>query len=192
LCAERFFVPIFYGLFVLITVQRCPLTEEDVARLYVAYGYVLFRRCLAYLRDEAAAQDAVQEVFVRALRGIEGFRQDSDARTWLCRIADHLCVDWLRRRRRNPVSLLGAIEDVDATQASAPGDASQRHEALRVARRLMDNLDPFSQRLAVLYFLDECTQEEVAEELGLSRRTIGKKLKQLLAKARALGVSEVT
>jgi RNA polymerase sigma-70 factor (ECF subfamily) len=173
-------------------VDRARLTEDDVARLYAAYGYILFRRCLAYLRDEAAAQDAVQEVFVRALRGLEGFRHDSDPRTWLCRIADHLCVDWVRRQRRSPVSLVGWTENDDATEQSAPGDLSQRQEALRAARRLMANLDPFSQRLAVLYFLDECTQDEVAEELGLSRRTIGKKLKQLLAKARALGVSEAT
>lgn len=171
--------------------ESARLTEDDVARLYAAYGYILFRRCRAYLRDEAAAQDAVQEVFVRALRGIDGFRHDSDPRTWLCRIADHLCVDWVRRQRRSPVSLLGWTEDVDAPEQCASADLSQRQESLRAARRVMASLDPFSQRLAVLYFLDECTQDEVAAELGLSRRTIGKRLKQLLAKARALGVSEV-
>jgi RNA polymerase sigma-70 factor (ECF subfamily) len=80
------------------------MTEADVARLYTNTGTSCFRRCHAYLGDPASAHDAVQEVFVRALGNAHTFRGDSSPRTWLCRIADHLCVDQLRRRSRNPVS----------------------------------------------------------------------------------------
>ncbi len=68
------------------------MTEDEVARLYRDYGYAIFRRCLVYLGDPIGAQDAVQDVFVRALVAAAGFRGESNPRTWLCRIADHLCV----------------------------------------------------------------------------------------------------
>jgi RNA polymerase sigma-70 factor (ECF subfamily) len=59
-------------------------------------------------------------------------------------------------------------------------------ESLLTVRRLLEGLDADSLRLAVLYYVDELTQEELAQELGLSRRTIGKRLQKLLDHARSL------
>src|SRR5262245_52303239 len=121
------------------------MTEAEVADLYGRYGYVLFRRCLAYLGDEAAAQDAVQEVFVRALRAAGSFRSEAQPRTWLCRIADHLCVDLLRRTRRNPVDGEPALPDADeAAFAASTWTRGDEPEAMVAARRLMARLDPGS------------------------------------------------
>jgi RNA polymerase sigma-70 factor (ECF subfamily) len=166
------------------------MTEAELARLYREYGYVLFRRCLVYLGDEAGAQDAVQEVFVRALRSAEAFRGEANPRTWLCRIADHLCVDLLRRKRRSPVRALGAADVESAEPAGAQQVAAaivdDDYESFLAVQRLLAVLDPDARRLAVLYYLDEYTQEEIASELGLSRRTIGKRLKALERRAREL------
>ncbi len=154
-----------------------------MAKLYRHYGYVVFRRCVVYLGDPTAAQDAVQDVFVRALRAAHDFRGDADPRTWLCRIADHLCVDLLRRRRRNPVLTESSrSESVERAIEAAIGDDDC--EPLIMVRRLLEGLDPDSVRLAVLYYVDELTQEELAEALGVSRRTIGKRLQSLLEHAR--------
>jgi len=164
------------------------MTEDEVAQLYADFGYAVFRRCRAYLGDDETAQDAVQEVFVRALRHAGSFRNEADPRTWLCRVADHLCVDLLRRRRISPVRLR-TLEEEDSGDEPAmprPSDRGEQAALARDAHRLMDSLDELSQRLAVLYFLDELTQDEVAAELGLSRRTIGKRLKELVLRARAL------
>ena len=59
-------------------------------------------------------------------------------------------------------------------------------DALLSVRRLLAQLEPEARRLAILYYVDELTQEELAQELGLSRRTIGKRLQALLVQARAL------
>jgi RNA polymerase sigma-70 factor, ECF subfamily len=160
------------------------MTEDEVAKLYEHYGYVVFRRCVMYLGDPTAAQDAVQEVFERALRAAAGFRGESNPRTWLCRIADHLCVDILRRRQRNPVANESSDEAMELAIGAAVGDDD--FEALATVRHLLENLDPDSARLAVLYYVDELTQDELAEELGLSRRTVGKRLQHMLARARSL------
>lgn len=152
-----------------------------MARLYRDYGYVVFRRCLAYLGDTSSAQDAVQEVFVRALRAAPGFRGEANPRTWVCRIADHFCVDVLRQRQRSP--LLAKSDDQDDFD-EAIGDDDR--ESFVTIRRLLEGLDPESRQLAVLYYVDELTQEELAAELGLSRRTIGKRLQHLLDHARGV------
>ncbi len=164
------------------------MTQDDVARWYADYGYTVFRRCLAYLGEPGAAEDAMQEVFVRALDGAHAFRGDASPRTWLCRVADHLCIDILRRNRRNPVRSSAAISgahEQGITELVAVVEADDRLPFLSVCR-LMAELDEDTQRLAVLYFLDELTQDELAHELGLSRRTIGKRLKVLVQRARSL------
>jgi len=158
------------------------MTEAEVATLYADYGYFLFRRCYAFLGDSATAHDAVQEVFVRALSHAQAFRGDASPRTWLCRIADHLCVDLLRRRSRSPVR--PQLDDGEPDLASHA--RSDDGDTLVLARRLLEQLGPESQRLAVLYYVDELTQEQLADELGISRRTVGKRLQALLLQARAL------
>lgn len=60
------------------------------------YGTYLMRMCFLYLRDEAMAEDAVQETFLKAYRAMEGFRGDSSERTWLTRIAINTCRDFRR------------------------------------------------------------------------------------------------
>jgi RNA polymerase sigma-70 factor (ECF subfamily) len=163
------------------------MTETEVADLYGRYGYVLFRRCLAYLGEEAAAQDAVQEVFVRALRSASGFRGDAQPSTWLRRIADHHCVDLLRRSRRNPVESEAALpEGEDGPVATSAWTRADEPDAVVAAHRLMRALDPDSRQLAVLYYLDEMTQDEIARETGISRKTIGKRLRALGVRARSL------
>lgn len=153
------------------------MNEEDVARWYADYGYIVLRRCLVYLRDVPTAEDAVQEVFVRALDSVAAFRGEASPRTWLCRIADHLCIDILRRNRRSPVR---ALESDEFERAISNDDPTR----FMGVSQLLGQLDLDLQRLAVLYFLDELTQEEVAKELGLSRRTVGKRIKLLMERAR--------
>jgi RNA polymerase sigma-70 factor, ECF subfamily len=171
----------------------CGVTEDELARLYSDHGYLVLRRCMAYLGDVSRAQDALQEVFVRALRSADGFRGDASARTWLCRIADHLCIDLLRRERRSPFVALPAADGTDARDAElASALLADDGDALRTAQSLMRALDGQSQRLAVLCFVDELTQDEIAAELGLSRRTVGKRIKALRERARGLLDSEGT
>jgi RNA polymerase sigma factor (sigma-70 family) len=159
------------------------MTQTEVAALYSQHGYALFRRCLALLGDEAAAQDAVHEVFVRAMRGAEGFRGEASPKTWLSRIADHHCIDVLRRRKRNPVvASEHEPDDCVGPPRLVEGDDP---ETIRRVRRVLDELDLASRRLAILYFLDELTQEEIADELGLSRRTIGKRVRDLTLRMRS-------
>jgi RNA polymerase sigma-70 factor (ECF subfamily) len=156
--------------------------EQDVARLYRDYGYLVFRRCVVYLGDVRAARNATRDVFVRAVRNPASLRAFADSRTWLCRVADEVCVDILRRRGPD------AVAAGESALAGVHGVADDDHESLLLTRRLLASLDPDSLRMAVLFYVDELSEEEIAQELGLLRRTVSKRLSQLLEQARALGI----
>jgi RNA polymerase sigma factor (sigma-70 family) len=153
--------------------------EQDVARLYRDYGYPVFRRCVVYLGDVPAARSATRAVFVRAVKNPSSLRAYADSHTWLCRVADEVCVDLLKRRKADP-----ARTDESALATVADDD----HESLLLTRRLLASLEPDELRMAVLFYIDELSEAEIARELGLLRRTVAKRLAQLLEQARSLGL----
>jgi len=153
------------------------VNEQDVARLYREYGYLVFRRCVVYLGDVTAAREVTRDVFVRALRNPTSFRAFADSRTWLCRVADTLCIDGLQRRHNLTAS-------ADTVLASVIADDDL--ESLFLIRRVLANLESDALRLAVLFYVDELNEEELAEELGMSRRTVAKRVAELLEHTRAL------
>src|SRR6187549_3838673 len=89
---------------------------------------------LAYrtLGREEDARDVTQETFLRAFRALPGFKGDAKFSSWIYRIALNLCRDWIRRKRRTPVSQLA--EDVDLSELAAERGPSESVEDL-VARQ---------------------------------------------------------
>lgn len=158
------------------------MNEQDVATLYREYGYLVFRRCFVYLGDGNAARDATRDVFVRALRSASSFRAFADSRTWLCRVVDSTCIERLRKRAPNAESPDTSDDALAASVAVSDDDI----ESLLLVRRLLCTLDSSLLRLAVLFYVDEYTEDELAEELNLSRRTVSKRVAQLLEHARTI------
>src|SRR5690348_10987702 len=73
---------------------------EAFEKLMRRYNQRIFRTARAVLRDEAEAEDVVQETFVRAFRHLEQFEERSSVGTWLTRIAVNEALSRLRRSRR--------------------------------------------------------------------------------------------
>lgn len=73
--------------------------RSALARFVRASQADVWRFC-AHLVDVESADDLTQDVYVRALRAVEGFRGEASARTWLLAIARRTCADEIRRRQR--------------------------------------------------------------------------------------------
>lgn len=149
------------------------LSSPDVGDLYRRYGFVLARRARLFLRDEALAQDAVQELLANLLRKGEAVKDAESPYRWLCRALDRVCLDQLRRtkRTREAVSI-----DVLDTIGPAPGiDAATRRAVLES----LEKLDAREQTIAIAVFVDGVTQGEVADELGVSRVTVNKHVQRI-------------
>src|SRR4249920_955644 len=89
---------------------------------------------LAYrvIGREEDARDVAQETFLRAFRALSGFKGQAKFSSWLYRITLNLCRDWIRRKKRTPVSPLP--DDVDISELAAEQGPSESVEDL-VARR---------------------------------------------------------
>jgi RNA polymerase sigma-70 factor, ECF subfamily len=143
---------------------------------------------LAYrvIGREEDARDVCQEAFLRAYRGLNGFKGEAKFSSWLYRITLNLCRDWIRKQRRAPVSQMP--EDTDAMELAAEVGPVESIEDL-VARRELSvaveramTLLPDEQRTAiVLKEYHGMTFQEIADLQGCPLSTVKTRLYQGLS-----------
>jgi RNA polymerase sigma-70 factor (ECF subfamily) len=118
------------------------------------------------LRDDAAADEATQETFVRAFHRIDSIRDERRLVPWLLAIARNVAFEQLRARGRSPLVPEGPTDDV-ASHAT-PEVSLQGQEAQREVDAALARLAP-ARRTALLLRVDQCLPyEEIAEVMGWS------------------------
>ena len=143
---------------------------------------MVLRRCRHLLRNDAQAQDAMQDVFVALLRHQDRL-QDEAPSALLLRVATNTCLNRLRTKRRHP-------EDADDERllqiaASGPSEGDGRTLARDLLAKLFRADDPLAastQTIAVMHLHDGMTLEEVAREVGLSVSGVRKRLRSARAR----------
>jgi len=146
--------------------------------LYEKHAAAVYGRCRYLLRDDAEARDALQDVFVKALRALSEFRAAASPSTWILRIATHHCLNVLRARKAQWREQMKVLTEGRRHETETP----DRRELVRV---LLSSAPEEAQEVAVLYFVDELTQAEIAQELSRSLPTVRKRLREFLSCARA-------
>jgi RNA polymerase sigma-70 factor (ECF subfamily) len=162
----------------------------DVEGVYLRYGPMVLRRCRKLLRNDAKAQDAMQDVFVSLLRHGERL-DDSALSALLLRMATNVCLNKLRTDRRHPED-----RDDELLQriAAADGDGGEgSSEARTVAQNLLakifpagDALAASTRTIAVMHLVDGMTLEEVAREARMSVSGVRKRLRTLRGRVQEL------
>ncbi len=152
--------------------------RERVVSLYRELGPAVYRRCLRLLKDREAARDATQEVFVKLLRDIDRLSDRATALPWIYRVATNHCLNVLRDARRHGEEHDEALEVVPAASPSFPDR--------QLARQVLSRFDVQTQAIAVGVLVDGMEHEEVAGALGISRKTVHRKLTRFLERAKAL------
>jgi RNA polymerase sigma factor (sigma-70 family) len=146
------------------------MTHDEVAQAYRRYGHLVLRRCQRILRGDSAAEDMLQEVFVRLWRYGDAFAAVDAKVPWLYRVADRCCFDQLSRTGRGQSAHEGEAE------APEPPTEAQALEDREIVLRFLDHFDDRVKQVAVLHYLDELSQEEIAAATGWSRQTVFKKI----------------
>jgi len=165
-----------------VAAPGAPMSAGLLAELYEKQAAAVYGRCRYLLNDEAEAKDALQDVFVKVLQALPEFRAAASASTWVLRIATHHCLNLLRARKALWREQLRTAQADRRQETEAP----DRRELVRV---LLAAAPEEAQEVAVLYFVDELTQAEIALEVGRSLPTVRKRLREFLACAReALGI----
>lgn len=157
------------------------LGRDALEQLYGQYAPVVHRRALALLGRDADAWDVVQEVFERMLNNLSEFRGEARPMTWVYRITTNVALNQLRARRLREPKHLNLVPDDE------PSTGPEATETRQLIDKWLSGLTEREQTVATLLFIDGLTQEEVADVLGLSRKTIGREVEELRRKAGALG-----
>jgi len=160
------------------------LGPAELRELYENFAPVVHRRALAILGRDADAWDAVQEVFRRVLESPGQFRKEARPMTYLYRATTNVCLNVLRGRAVRERTGDAGPEPTVEPQV----DAS---EARELVSRLGRELDDAELQIAILHFLDGLTQEEISLVVGLSRKTVGRKIEAVRRAAASLTASEV-
>jgi RNA polymerase sigma factor (sigma-70 family) len=139
----------------------------------------LYRLARATLRNDAEAEDALQEAYLSAYRSIGQLRGESVLFTWLSRLVLNECKGRQRRyaRRQNVIPMVnfGAYEDADAmavSDADPPEREVARAEMRALLERKLDELPDAFRTVFVLRSVEEMSVEETAQCLGIPEATV--------------------
>jgi RNA polymerase sigma-70 factor, ECF subfamily len=140
--------------------------------MYQAHGPALVRKASRILRSRDDATDVVHGLFVDLIQR----RASPVDLPYLYRAVTNRCLN-LVRDQANRARLLEREAQVVAPRARVRCD--DHVIGTQLLARLCDRLDEAHLEVLVARFFDDCTQDEIAEQLGLSRKTVGKRLARI-------------
>jgi len=140
----------------------------------------VYRRCLRLLKEPEAAKDATQEVFVKLVRDMERLADRATVLPWIYRVATNHCLNHRRNAVRRGDD--AAIPDLEVSDTASPDQYPDK----ALAHQILGRFDESTQAVAVGVLVDGMEHAEVAEALGISRRTVARRLERFLDTARRM------
>lgn len=151
------------------------LARERCQHLLETHRGIVFKVANLYCRDAEDRRDLAQEICAQAWKSFASYDDARPFPTWLYRVALNVAISFARSRARRTTFALDELDVEPSTDAEA-----QREDAdgVRLLYRCIARLDPLDRALMLLY-LDERSQREIAEVLGLSETNVATKIGRL-------------
>jgi RNA polymerase sigma-70 factor, ECF subfamily len=151
--------------------------QAAFSRLVGAYQGPVYNLCYRMLSNAPEAEDAAQETFLRMYTKLHTYQPERKLSSWVLSIASHYCIDRLRRRRGQWLSL--DEEPVAATLASpnrGPEDLALRSESRDEVQRLVDLLPAAYRVPLILRYWHDLSYAEIADVMGLTVQAVKSRL----------------
>ena len=158
--------------------QRKPAACQQ---LLTEYGPAVFRMVQRIVTRREDAEEVYQDVFVKALRGIEGYnpRQASLA-TWLGRIAYHESLNFVRGKK--PTLLYIEDGELGIDTLEAPDDAPPDEQTIRQLEQALAMLPSHEQAIVSMFYYDNMSLADIAFVTGSIPSTVGSQLSRIRKK----------
>ncbi len=138
--------------------------------LVTRYQTAVYNMAYRMLGNPTEAEDAAQEVFVRAWKQLHSFQPERRFSTWLLSIASHHCIDLLRRRR--PSAPLDDVALYVPSNDPEPLDTVLQGEQSDMVRNLLNTLPEKYRSVTVLRYYNDLSYDEIANMTGLTESAV--------------------
>ncbi|MCL5021570.1 MAG: sigma-70 family RNA polymerase sigma factor [Bacteroidetes bacterium] len=163
-----------------VLVKRAVSGDEDAYRALVRrYKYPVAQIVFKLIRDRSQVEDLTQEVFIKAFQHLSDFDYEHQFVSWLFKIANNHCIDYIRRKRLKAFSIDEQIRSDDGEFAYEIPDSTYepdldmlREQKTRLVHQAIASLPNKYRQVIVLRHQEELTYEEIAKRTGLPVNTI--------------------
>jgi len=151
--------------------------EEALYKLVKRYQKQVFNLCYRVIRNREEAEEAAQDVFLKAFAQLNKLEDPAKFGGWLMRIAYHRAIDYARKDKKLPVELdeAGWSRIVDEYEPG-PDELLHAKEKKALIEELLALLPPVENALMTLFYLEEMSVKEVAKLTALSESNVKIKL----------------
>lgn len=150
--------------------------SEAFSKLVEACQTPVFNLCYRMLNDPYEAEDAAQETFLRAYNNLRRYDNSRPFLTWLLSIAAHYCIDQIRKRRMNILSLDEAVYLDPPDTALGPEPSLSMGEEQKRVRLLLDKLSPQDRAAVIMLYWYDLSYDEIAEALSMTVSAVKSRL----------------
>jgi RNA polymerase sigma-70 factor, ECF subfamily len=148
------------------------LTSQDLEAIMRKHNRMLFRAARAILKDDAEAEEAVQDAYLKAFRAMGEFRGDSKLSTWLVRIAVNEALMRRRKRARSAEVVELNVDTNIPSEDESPEGAAARGQVRRLLESKIDALPDSYRAVFMLRGLEELSVEETSQALDIPEATV--------------------
>jgi RNA polymerase sigma-70 factor (ECF subfamily) len=148
--------------------------ETALAALYAKYAPAIYAHCRRFLQTPAAARDATQEAFVRVLAHGVSLPREEEALRYLYRVATNVCLNLLREHNVHTRAAPTLVARAPHVGSAESGVADREFVGV-----VLERCGEGSARVAIMHYLDGMSQVEIAQVLGITRRTVFNRLRKL-------------
>lgn len=158
---------------------------QDYAELVRKHMDRIYSFCLSLLNNPTEAEDAAQDVFIKAYNNLSKFKGDSQFYTWICRIAHNQCMDVLRKKSRQKTDSWDAMIEISGEKivkqivdADAAEDSAEKS---RLAQQLLGHLPEEYRIVLTLRETQDLSYEDIAKVMGCSLDSVKARLRRARA-----------
>ncbi len=149
--------------------------DQQAVRLLIENNRNLVWHIIASMVGNSNERDDLfQEVFLRVVKGLRSFREDSRLSTWIGSITHHVCVDHLRKKKRemNIYSYDDDIKKVSNIQTGSTGNIAEKEDLNKFILEAITKLPADFRMVITLYHMDECSYRDIAGITGMPDGTV--------------------
>lgn len=154
--------------------------EKAYADLMEKYRKSVYHTILKMVRNVDDAEDLTIEAFAKAFKNLEKFKKDYTFSTWLFRVATNNCIDFIRKKKLDTMSINADITKDDGDSISIdikdknldPQEEAIKSQKIELVRKFVNLLPAKYQKLVKLRYFEELSYDEIAKELDAPLGTV--------------------